>query len=183
MTADFSRLFRQHAPFVWRVLRRFGVPERDLEDACQEVFMVVLRRESEFEQRASERTWLYGIARRVASTRRRTAKSRNEHIERMPHEPCATADEQEQEQALDRTRTLRWLEQELALLDHDKREAFVLYELERMTLTELAEATRCNETTALYRLDAARRELRKRLSRRGLLEGAQKRAADMERKR
>ena len=47
--ADFHELFEQHADFVWRVLKRHRVAERELEDACQEVFLVVFRRVSEFD--------------------------------------------------------------------------------------------------------------------------------------
>ena len=51
---------------MWRALQRHGVPERELADACQEVFLVVHRREAIFEGRSSVRSWLYGIALRVA---------------------------------------------------------------------------------------------------------------------
>jgi hypothetical protein len=50
---SFRALFRAHAAFVWRVLRRHGVREADLEDVCQEVFMVVHRRLGEFEGRST----------------------------------------------------------------------------------------------------------------------------------
>src|SRR5690242_9086511 len=70
---EFRELFRQHAPFVWRVLRRYRVAGAELEDVCQEVFTVVYRRLAEFEGRAQFRTWLYEIARRSALAQRRRA--------------------------------------------------------------------------------------------------------------
>ena len=30
-----AEIFRDHAPLVWRGLRRLGVPESDVEDVCQ----------------------------------------------------------------------------------------------------------------------------------------------------
>src|ERR1700733_10186827 len=38
---SFDQVFEEHAPYVWRVLRRFGVRHADLKDVCQEVFIVV----------------------------------------------------------------------------------------------------------------------------------------------
>src|SRR5688572_4381310 len=75
---EFTRLFDQHAAFVTRVLRRFGVAEADAADACQEVFLVVLRKLPEFEGRAAHRTWLYRICVCVAADYRKRAHRRYE---------------------------------------------------------------------------------------------------------
>ena len=40
----FAQVYAEHAPFVWRSLRRLGVREADLEDTCQEVFVTVHRK-------------------------------------------------------------------------------------------------------------------------------------------
>ena len=61
---------------VWRALRRLGVPERDLPDAAQDVFVVVHRRLGEFDGGSRVSTWLYAICLRVASDRRRRAPQR-----------------------------------------------------------------------------------------------------------
>src|ERR1044071_2880363 len=50
--------------FVWRVLRTFGVPGAQIEDAVQDVFVVVHRRLAEWQGRAAITTWLFAIARR-----------------------------------------------------------------------------------------------------------------------
>src|SRR5687768_17376616 len=71
MPLDVASLYEEHAVFVWRSLRVLGVPPDGLDDAVQEVFLVVYRRLAEFEGRSSERTWLYAIARRVAGNLRR----------------------------------------------------------------------------------------------------------------
>ena len=54
-------LYREHHRFVWRSLRRMGVPTDGLEDALQEVFIVAARRHGEFEGRSSVKTWLFSI--------------------------------------------------------------------------------------------------------------------------
>lgn len=158
--SEFRALFRAHAPFVWRVLRRHGVAAADLEDVCQEVFMVVHRKLGEFEGRSSLRTWLYEIARRTALAHVRT-RPRVVSLEARPPAP----DETSPESSLERERSLRWLESALAELPEDKREAFVLYELEEMTLAEVAQAQACAVNTAHYRVTSAREQLRAALAR------------------
>jgi RNA polymerase sigma-70 factor (ECF subfamily) len=164
---SFAALFRAQAPFVWRVLRRYGVPEEELEDACQEVFVVVHRKAETFAHRSSVRTWLYGIARRIASRHTRAMRGRPTVVggqtEKLREEVAA-----EPELDLDRRRQLAWLQDALAQLDEQKREVFILYEVELLTVAEVAEVVGCNESTALYRLQAARERLRVTLSRREL---------------
>ena len=55
---SFQQVYAECAPFVWRSLRRLGVRDADLEDVCQEAFVVVHRRLPELDGSASPRTWL-----------------------------------------------------------------------------------------------------------------------------
>ena len=66
-----EHVFVHHFDFVWRSLGRLGVPPEGIEDAAQDVFLVVHRRLADFEGRSSLTTWLYGIALRVARDHRR----------------------------------------------------------------------------------------------------------------
>ena len=143
-----------HASYVGRSLRYLGVPEADLEDAAQEVFVVVHRRLGSFEGRSSLRTWLYGVCVRVASARRRRASVRHESVVPVPPD-TATAPTQEQhvERGEARDRLLAVLDR----LDEDKRAVFVLYEIERQPMQEIATALGCPLQTAYYRLHAARK--------------------------
>src|SRR3954465_1058519 len=75
---DWSAFYDEHFDFVWRSLRRLGVPEALLDDAAQEVFLVAFRREKEFEGRSSVRTWLFGIAWNRARELLRAARRRPE---------------------------------------------------------------------------------------------------------
>jgi RNA polymerase sigma-70 factor (ECF subfamily) len=170
---EFRALFEQQVDFVWRVLRRYGVPERDLEDACQEVFLIVHRKLPEFEQRSSLRTWIYAIASRVAQVSRRKAYFRRELLEPDARELSADAT---QEDAASETRTLGMVERALRELDAEKREAFVLYELEGMNVAEVAQATGVPENTALYRLHRAREELAAKLKRAAFVSGVRPQA-------
>ena len=73
-----SEVIREHAPFVWRVLRHHGIPEDQLEDLSQDVFIVICRRLGDFEQRSSLRTWIYGICRNVVFDARRRQRRKQE---------------------------------------------------------------------------------------------------------
>jgi RNA polymerase sigma-70 factor (ECF subfamily) len=165
-TTPFRALFDEHAAFVWRVLARHGVATRELEDACQEVFLVVHRRLPQFEGRSSLRTWIYAIAVRVAlSFRRKGYRVREQLRELLDQTGSSEADQPER---VDQQRTLALIDEALASLPRDKREAFALYELEGMTMPEVAEALGVPENTALYRLYGARAGIRIYLSRRML---------------
>jgi RNA polymerase sigma-70 factor, ECF subfamily len=161
----FKQLFEEHSGFVWRVLRRHGVPERELEDACQEVFLVVHRRIPEFEGRSSLRTWIYGIAVRVGLGLRRKAFMRRELLVTGPEDVTSSFDVVDM---YARYEAQLWLKNALAELPRAKREAFVLYELEEMTIAETATALGIPENTALYRLYGARKNIAAALRKREL---------------
>jgi RNA polymerase sigma-70 factor (ECF subfamily) len=153
---QFRTLFDLHAAFVWRVLARHGVPRRELEDGCQEVFLVLFRRADELASGSSVRTWLYGVAVRVALGLRRRAYHRREHLTEVTLEEGGPA------QPFEALRSRELHEQliaALATLPRVRREVFVLYELEDMTIAEAAQALGVPENTALYRLHAARDEI------------------------
>jgi RNA polymerase sigma-70 factor (ECF subfamily) len=149
-----AEIFREHAPFVWRGLRRLGIPESDVEDVCQEVFVVVHRKLGDFEGRSSLRTWIYGICARTASDYRRSGRVRREVVTDAPPE---TAHEGGQHDAVALRQARATLDRILDELDDDKRSVFVLYEIEELTMAEVAEALGCPLQTAYSRLHAARK--------------------------
>jgi RNA polymerase sigma-70 factor (ECF subfamily) len=148
-------VFHAHASFVWRVLRRLGISDADVEDACQEVFVVAHRRLDDFEGRSSVQTWLYGICVRVGAAHRRRAGVREQRAP-IHHEQAVEAP-QEDEVALREARVE--LDRMLDRLDDEKRAVFVLFEIEELPMTEVAEAVGCPLQTAYSRLHAARHEI------------------------
>lgn len=151
-----AAVFREHAPYVWRVLRRLGVHEADIEDVCQEVFIVVHRRLATFEHRSSVRTWLHGICVRVASDHRRKRRTKPEADE-LTEQQAEVAPSQVEALAEHEARQL--LDSLLDRLDDNKRAVFVLYEIEQVSMQEVADAVDCPLQTAYSRLHAARREI------------------------
>ena len=158
----FEQIFVDHAPFAWRALRRLGVHEADVEDVCQEVFMVVHRRLADFEGRSSVRTWIYGICVRVAADYRKRAHRRHESTSAALPEQVAPEDQHE---ALEERQARALLDACVQALDDDKRAVFVLFELTELPMTEVAEAVGCPLQTAYARLYAARRQVEAALRR------------------
>jgi RNA polymerase sigma-70 factor (ECF subfamily) len=149
----FERIFQEHAPYVWRALRRLGVAEADADDVCQDVFIVVHRKLDTYRTGAL-RTWLYGICLRVSSEyRRRPYRRREEVVDAVPDAGVDAPQEDE----VERRRALARLDGALDLLDDDKRAVFVLFELEQVPMAEVAEAAGCPLQTAYSRLYAARK--------------------------
>ena len=150
---DVRAVFDAHAAFVWRALRRLGVREPYVEDVAQEVFLVVHKRLAEFDDRSGMKAWLYGISVRKASEHRRRAWVRRE---RSVEEPPEVVSPPEQHAEVERRQAIAILEGILERLDPKKREVFVLFELEELSLAEVAVAVGCPLQTAYSRLQAAR---------------------------
>ena len=150
--AEFEAIYEREFAFVWRSLLHFGVPAAQVEDAAQDVFIVVHRRLADWDRAASIRSWLYGICRRVAADHRRARARHQRKIDALPTPPAGPAlDGQVADREL-----LGAVEGALAELESGVREAFVLTELEGMTGREIAELTGVNPNTVAARLRKAR---------------------------
>src|SRR6187402_428906 len=75
---DFRALFETQFSYVWNVLKRLGVAERDLEDLAQQVFLQVHARLSTYDPRRPLRPWLFSFAFHAASNYRRLKRHRVE---------------------------------------------------------------------------------------------------------
>ena len=157
--SSFEAVFAEHAPFAWRVLRRYGVPDGELEDVCQEVFLAVFKSLPSFEGRSSLKTWIYGVCRRVAANHRKRAVFR--HARQQQELPLSFVPPAQPDafDVLERKRSLATLDELLAKLAPAQREVFLLYEVDELTMREIAIALDCPLSTAFTRLYAARRGL------------------------
>jgi len=154
----FDDVYAAHVAFVWRVLRTFGVAEPQIEDAVQDVFVVVHRRLAEWQGRAAITTWLFAIARRVASGYRRRAGSQAGALteglrDGLVDDRAGTGDPfAEISRAQAAATVLAILEQ----IDEPKRIVFALVELEQLSVPEVARMLDLNLNTAYSRLRLAR---------------------------
>jgi RNA polymerase sigma-70 factor (ECF subfamily) len=164
-------LVDEHLDFVWRSLRRLGVPEAGVDDAAQQVWLVVARRLDDIVPER-ERAFLFSAALRVASDARRALARRREvpTLEQVhPVDSRPRADE-----LLDQKQARALLDEILEELPMSLRAVFVLYELEELTVTEIAGILALRRGTAASRLRRARKEFErvvKRLKARGQIEG------------
>lgn len=158
---DFDSVYAACFDFVWRNARRLGIPEAQLDDAVQEVFLVVHRRLVDFERRSSLRTWVFGILVKVAADHRRTIRRKSPHARSagkvVEADTVADEDASPDVQAA-RSEGVRLLHRLLDELDDDRRAVFVLAELEMMSAPEIAESLGLNLNTVYGRLRSARQD-------------------------
>jgi RNA polymerase sigma-70 factor (ECF subfamily) len=153
---DVADVYRTHVEHVWLSLARLGVREADLPDLVHDVFLVVQRRQDEFDATRSMRGWLWGIALGLARNyRRRLATRVEDSVERFP-EGASHGDAESQ---LDMQRRAARGRLALEALDPERRAVFVMFEVEGMSGRAIAETLDVAIGTVHSRLHAARAEL------------------------
>ena len=161
----FREVYEEHFRFVWRSLRRLGVPESDVADAVQDVFLVVHRRLGDFEGRSKVSTWLYGISLRVARDRKRSAFVRRNASDDEPIEDRVD-DRADVGAEAERRQGLAVLEAMLDELSLDQRAVFTLFELDGLSSEAIAELCEIPIGTVYSRLRLAREAFQRSLARR-----------------
>ncbi|HEY5959755.1 MAG TPA: sigma-70 family RNA polymerase sigma factor [Polyangiaceae bacterium] len=155
-------VYAEHAEFLWRSLQHMGIREADLEDAVQEVLVVVHRRRGSYNYECRLTTWLFGICLRVASRHRRRAYFRWErHEAELPE----LIDHHTPEDQLIEHRTKATLNRLLSGLRPEHRAAFVLFEIEGQSCQDIAELSGVPVGTIYSRLHKARQLVDRALER------------------
>lgn len=148
-----SALVREHHGLVWRTLRRLGVPRDAVDDAAQEVFFTLARRIDDVEA-GREKSFLIGVALRIAKADRRRgarrAKNEGDPVVDSPSEWPGP------DELLRLARARAMLDEALETLPLDVRSVFVLYELEELTMLEVAGLLDVPPGTVASRLRRAR---------------------------
>jgi RNA polymerase sigma-70 factor (ECF subfamily) len=158
----FGVIYAENFGFVWRCLRSLGVAPAVLDDATQDVFLVVHRRLASYRPDVAVRTWLYGIVKRVASNARRSQKRKGAH-QALGVEPPS----------VDRGPLQRAEDAELAAFVHrfmdqlsePKRDLFLLAIVEELAIPEVAATLSIPLNTAYSRLRSVRQEFQRALER------------------
>jgi RNA polymerase sigma-70 factor, ECF subfamily len=160
---EFHALFRAQFRFVCVTLRRLGVRERDVEDVAQEVFVLVHKKLSTYDASRSMQLWLFGFCLRTASSYRRLARHRQvvqgefdteiAHSDPLPDDRMVALQNR------------RMLLDALDQLQEDRREVFVMHDLNDFNAAQIAEMLSIPVNTVYSRLRLAREELKKALVR------------------
>jgi RNA polymerase sigma-70 factor (ECF subfamily) len=165
-----SQIAAAHFNWLWRLLRRLGVHPSDVEDAAQQVFLVVSRRLSTIE-RGSEQSFLFGVAIRVAIEHRRVRRD----VPTPDVELDARKSSPAMEELVDQHRARQVLAEILDGLPLELRTVFVLFELEQMTKTEISNIVGIPEGTVVSRLRRAREIFENRVKQRKAASGFRRR--------
>jgi RNA polymerase sigma-70 factor (ECF subfamily) len=160
--ARLERAVRADYRFIWRLLRRLGVPQSGAEDAAQQVFLIVAERLLDIAP-GRERSFAFGTALRLSQSlrRRRQRELPSDSVaERSSPQPGA-------DELLDQQRAREQLTGVLSRMPLELRTVLILFELESMTSPEIAAlldiplgtvASRLRRARALFRsLSAAAR--------------------------
>lgn len=150
---------------VWRIARRLGLSDADLEDLTQEVAVLVMKREAVIEP-GKERAFMLATAVRIAANWRRSHRRRSQRGTELAV-AFAGAVELEgaapapQELELERAQGLALLDAALAEMTESQRVAFVLFELEELSAKEIAEQLAVPEAAVVSRVRRAREEFQR----------------------
>ena len=142
-----------HHAFVWRNLRRIGTVAADADELVQEAFLVASRRLTDIAPEC-ERSFLMTTAIRIAANHRRSVtreQARIEYISRVDSNGTPNPEE-----ALQREQARERLDQVLSAMNFDLRTVFVLYEIEELTVVQIAELLDIKLGTVSSRLRRAR---------------------------
>jgi RNA polymerase sigma-70 factor (ECF subfamily) len=153
----FRELYEKHFAFTWRSLRYLGVPESQLDDAVQDLWVTVHRRLPDFEARSDLRTWLFGIAVNIQRNLRRSEARRAELVP-LPDQLTSQLADPSLEH--DGQEAWRQVQAFLGSLDDVRRAVFVASLLEGLSPAETAEATGLEVAAIYHRVRSLRHSFR-----------------------
>jgi len=151
---SFRSIYEAEFDYIWQTLRRLGVRPSDIEDVAHDVFVTVHRKLADYDTFRPLRPWLFGIAFRVASDYRRTARFKREvfdgETDREDVAPIA-------DQQLETKEAHKLVMAALETINLDQRAVFILHELDGHTIPEVARALGEPLNTIYSRLRLARK--------------------------
>jgi RNA polymerase sigma-70 factor (ECF subfamily) len=167
-----ERIFTEHAPHIYRLVRLLLGSEADAEDVTQQVFLQVLRSLPDFRGESTLSTWLNRIAVNAALTFRRQRGRRQKRLSAEPLNEFAA----DGSHAAPIPRVMGLLPEALAHEMHEMiekaitrlpdlyRDVFVLADIEEHSNQEVADMLRLSIAAVKSRLHRARLLMRKALA-------------------
>jgi RNA polymerase sigma-70 factor (ECF subfamily) len=163
-----ERVYADNHDAVWRCLRALGVRYDQLDDATQDVFIVVHRRLPSFDHAAPVRAWILGIARNVARKYRGA----------RPSTPLLSVidrdDAPSPEQIVQRREAAELVQRVLDSLPLEQREVLVLIDLHGLSAPDVAAQIGAPLNTVYSRLRLARARLDRAIARTRVSHGRQR---------
>ncbi len=140
-----EELFARYRDPLFGFFRRRVESRARAEDLTQEVFVAVMRAQARYEPRATVRTYLFGIALKMA-----WAERRKPSMDAVDGEAAGTSSPDEG----------MWVRQALGKLDAQEREVLMLREYEQLSYAEIAGLLRIPLNTVRTRLFRSRMALK-----------------------
>lgn len=153
-------LYMRHGAQLRQAFARLA-PDVDADDLLQELFVIALRRSDHLRRADSQRAWLFGVAVKLAATRRRAVRVRRffglETVVDLASTDASsrTIEQREAQQLVEKT---------LAKLSAVRREVIVLFELQGLSGEEVALALNIPIKTVWTRLFHARKQFAEALA-------------------
>lgn len=152
---ELRKLYLTHGAGLRQAMARLA-PNLDADDLLQELFVIALSKTADFERADVPHAWLYGVAVRLAATRRRTARLRTFFgLTEMSNVTAVDSPSRTVEQRDAQKQVARALDS----LSAAKRDVFVLYELQGLAGEDIAAALEIPLKTVWTRLFHARKEV------------------------
>ncbi len=169
----YEQLIEQYAEVVYRTAYRLLQNPHDAEDAMQETFLTAYLRINEFEGKARLSSWLYRIvtnkALDILRKHRRKTEAATDSIDDLSEDAAELLADQAAvlpEDWAERRETAALIREGLESLSPSLRAAFVLFEMEGLSMDEVASALNISTSAAKVRVHRARRALRDYLRKR-----------------
>ena len=156
-----ARWSTQHLNSVAQTLRRAGVPSSDLDDEIQRTFIVAAKRIDDV-QVGAERSFLIQVAQNLASHARRKLARRREVLDGNPPERIEAIATPEFLAGRKQMRQL--FDDVIGSLHESLRAVFTLFELEEMSMSDIAETLGLPRGTVASRLRRARAQFRQHVA-------------------
>jgi len=168
--AAWRHLYDEHFPLVFRLSIRMGASEREAGDVAQEGFLRVWRGLRRFRGDSLFRTWLYRITLNEVSRVAREGAVRRAFgavlalVAREEAPPTRSPD-----RLVEQAEAFAELESILARMKPKQRTVFVLFEVEELSLEQMAEVLDCPLETVRSRLRHARADFERLRRQQGLM--------------
>ena len=170
-SVDIGKAFQEHAPFIARVIEKLTGSGAHVDDILQDTFIIAYKKREQFEGRSALRTWLYGIAKNLCMHHKRGLARFLNFKEKLQSTP--SPDSPSPHKNLEVSRELQLAESVITSMTFKQREVFVLYELEEMEGTDIAELLEIPIGTVWTRLHKARQVFQDRLKKKQMREKTQ----------
>jgi RNA polymerase sigma-70 factor (ECF subfamily) len=162
-------LVREHSTFVYRIAYSLLRSPAEAEDVVQETFLRVLRHRKELPEVRDQRAWLARIAWRLALDRKRRAPHLSIDVpesesDTAQHVAELRASGAGAEQIASDRQVLAMVEQLIAALPTELRDALILSTIEELSNAEAAEVLGVPEATVRTRVFRARQILRNKMA-------------------